>query len=286
MVDQEVANILAEIRQRVTAANGLAESGTPETPAATISTTATPPVSVPSPVNGNGYAGLSVLARAWDRLPPVVSNRSGYSANLELWFKEKLKRAFRWFTWEQVNFNAATHHTLREVIEALESLDQKQTFHRQEMYAQQATRIAEIKENRKLIEEQQIGLQSQQLDLNAQQHYLKEQQAELLEQRSSLVELRNSLNEKETNLHNTIAALDNALRQSELQNVAELKARLSELADEFRGRDERLLDEERVSFKQLTLELSESQVLQDRARRELDVRLTELERERTSDAGD
>ena len=58
---------------------------------------------------------LTTTARAWDRLPPLVSNRSGFIARVELWLKRQLKRATHWFTWEQVNFNAAVHQALREL---------------------------------------------------------------------------------------------------------------------------------------------------------------------------
>jgi hypothetical protein len=41
-------------------------------------------------------------------------------------------------------------------------------------------------------------------------------------------------------------------------------------------RDQELRDEQRVCYKQLSLELSESRVLEDRARRELEARLEKL----------
>lgn len=62
----------------------------------------------------NSY--LTTTARAWDRLPPLMSNRSGLIARLELWLKRGLKRASHWFTWEQVNFNAAAHHAIRDLV--------------------------------------------------------------------------------------------------------------------------------------------------------------------------
>ena len=59
---------------------------------------------------------LTTTARAWDRVPPLVSNRSGSIARVELWLKRQLKRVTHWFTWEQVNFNAAVHQSLRELL--------------------------------------------------------------------------------------------------------------------------------------------------------------------------
>ena len=58
-------------------------------------------------------ADLAVTARAWDRLPPVVSDRRGAAARLEVWVKRQLRRATNWLTWEQINFNAATNDALR-----------------------------------------------------------------------------------------------------------------------------------------------------------------------------
>jgi hypothetical protein len=62
---------------------------------------------------------LSVTERTWSRLPPLVSNRRGWKAQVELWFKRQFKRATWWFVWEQVNFNAATHDALRTLLTAL-----------------------------------------------------------------------------------------------------------------------------------------------------------------------
>ena len=58
---------------------------------------------------------------------------------------------------------------------------------------------------------------------------------------------------------------------------AETQARLAEVTSEFRVRDQEVTDEQRVCYKQLSLELSESRVLEDRARRELEARLSKLE---------
>ena len=71
----------------------------------------------------NSY--LVTTARAWDRLPPLVSNRSGLAARLELWLKRHLKRATRWYAWEQVNFNAAVHHALRDMLPLLTAYEQE-----------------------------------------------------------------------------------------------------------------------------------------------------------------
>ena len=117
MAESEVEVILREIRERVIAEQREAQVAA-------------------SKNNGSGQSGESLseidddfehdlslinsylvtTGRAWDRLPPVVSNRSGLFARLELWFKRNMKRATRWYTWEQVNFNAAAHHALRDLL--------------------------------------------------------------------------------------------------------------------------------------------------------------------------
>jgi DNA repair exonuclease SbcCD ATPase subunit len=68
---------------------------------------------------------LTTTARAWDRVPPLVSNRSGLIARIELWLKRQLKRLTHWYTWEQVNFNAAVHHALRDLLPVLTAHEHK-----------------------------------------------------------------------------------------------------------------------------------------------------------------
>lgn len=62
---------------------------------------------------------LTVTERAWKRLPPLASNRQGWKAQVELWFKRQIKRVTWWYVWEQVNFNAATNDALRTLMSAL-----------------------------------------------------------------------------------------------------------------------------------------------------------------------
>jgi len=128
MAETEVESILREIRERV-----LSQQRTSSDSSATRS-------AMTNRGNGAGDSGarqqitngnnetisaenlsliesyLTTTARAWDRVPPLVSNRSGSIARVELWLKRQLKRATHWFTWEQVNFNAAVHQSLRELL--------------------------------------------------------------------------------------------------------------------------------------------------------------------------
>jgi hypothetical protein len=238
MVDEEVESTLREIRERVrrtaeleaeasrsfvsSAANGsVASRGksadkTPETMARID-------------------AYLTTTARAWDRLPPLVSNRSGGVARLELWVKRRFKQATRWYSWEQINFNAAVHHALRDTLEALLDLEQKLGQVRSEISESRAQQHEQNQiAQRAQIESQQTALELQRTQTEA---YQSEQRARTLE----------------------------------------VNARLTDLARELRERDQQRLEEQRVCFKQLSLEMSEAEVLLDRARRDLESRLEKLE---------
>ena len=94
---------------------------------------------------------LTTTARAWDRLPPLLSNRSGSIARVELWLKRQLKRATHWFTWEQVNFNAAVHQALRELLPVmaaqeheLQALKAQLAEQRAEQQAAAETQLTEL----------------------------------------------------------------------------------------------------------------------------------------------
>jgi len=76
---------------------------------------------------------LSVTERTWNRLPPLISNRLGWKAQVELWCKRQLKRATHWYVWEQVNFNAATNDALRTVMTALANQEKEQATLRAEL---------------------------------------------------------------------------------------------------------------------------------------------------------
>lgn len=70
-------------------------------------------------------ASLAVAARAWDRLPPVMSDRMGWRARAEVWIKRVAKHATNWFTWEQSNFNAAATDALRSALAVLREQDEE-----------------------------------------------------------------------------------------------------------------------------------------------------------------
>ncbi len=239
MAGTEVEEILREIRERVitqqraapnvtraapVGANGdsrIAESG--------IVGTNNPESTSKNLALINSY--LTTTERAWDRLPPVVSNRSGFVASVELWCKRQIKRATRWYAWEQVNFNAAVHQALRDLLPVLAAYENE--------------------------------LEKLRAETNAIREVQQERQRELAELRAELAA--------------RYAETQAALRLSSTQN-AQVATQLSALIRELRERDELLREEQRVCFKQVSLETSEAATLEDRSRRKTETLLAELQR--------
>src|SRR6266436_283489 len=198
MVETEVESILGEIRERVRATHE-AQAALSVTAGGAENSAITPEArheAATAEALALINSCLTTTARAWDQLPPVVSNRSGVAARIELWLKRHLRRATRWYTWEQINFNAAVHHALRDLLAAISNHDQ---------------------------------------------------------------------------------ALRAMRAHIEAQNKS-LNGRLSDLVRELHEREERILNEQRVCFKQLSLEASEAAVLEERARRQADALLEEIQR--------
>src|SRR5881396_3830208 len=149
MAETEVESILREIRERVLAQQHAGKDASATRSAMTNggngageSLQITDNDQSPTAENLlliNSY--LTTTARAWDRLPPLVSNRSGLAARLELWLKRHLKRATRWYAWEQVNFNAAVHHALRDVLPLLSAYEKELTKLRARIDAAESKRM-------------------------------------------------------------------------------------------------------------------------------------------------
>ncbi len=191
----------------------------------------------------NSY--LTTTARAWNRLPPLVSNRSGTAARVELWLKRQLKRATRWYAWEQVNFNAAVHHALRDLLQVLTAYERELATLRAKIDAGAGLRVE-----------------------------FEQQRAEIIAQRA---ELRAEIAEIQAATEARRAATE-ALQMAMEAQRADLNSRLTELVNELRERDERLQGEQQVTLKQLALKTSEADVLEDRARRKTEKLLEELTR--------
>jgi hypothetical protein len=244
MVDEEVENTLREIRERV---RRTAEQEAPAEDAissANVSNTTKNTSGIgASETTARIDAYLTTTARAWDRLPPLVSNRSGGLARLELWVKRRFKQATRWYSWEQINFNAAVHHALRDTLDALLDLENQ-------IRQQHAEMSAEIESRAR---QSGLELSTLKIDLESQRTRLESQRAEFESYRAQI--------EAERRVR-----------------TLEINARLADLGRELREREGQRLDEQRVSFKQLSLEMSETEVLLDRARRDIEARLAKLER--------
>ena len=257
MAETEVESILREIRERVLSqerasngaqasavtrasdaktGNGASDSG----PAQQMRRAGHPEtIAAENVALINSY--LTTTARAWDRLPPLVSKRSGVAARLELWIKRHLKRATRWYSWEQVNFNAAVHHALRDMLPVLAAYERELGKLRASLDEESAARQVEVERNQTSLTTQLDGLKT--------------------ELKAEIEALRMAV---ETD------------RQSTGSQRSQFEARVADLTRELRERDERLQGEQRVSFKQLSLESSEAAVLEDRARRKNEALLAEL----------
>lgn len=245
MAETDVEIILREIRERVLAEQRSVKTSELTSPGDALD-------------NGNHPTGLTMaseseaaeklavinsylvtLARAWDRLPPVVSNRSGLSAQIELWLKRHLKRATRWYAWEQVNFNANVHLAIRDILVVLTDYQQELERLRAHQAAHEAARQADF-------EKQQSEIDTQRAELEIQRRALETQRA----------------------------ALD---AQSNAQRT-EMNTRLNALLNELGERITFVQEEQRVAFKQLALETSEAAVLEDRARRKTEALIEELKK--------
>jgi hypothetical protein len=167
MAETEVESILREIRERVLSQQRTGKNNTAIRSAATnggygaidslqqITNDDTEALIAENLSLIQSY--LTTTARAWDRLPPLMSNRSGLIARVELWLKRQLKRATHWFTWEQVNFNASVHHALRDLLPLLSAHDAKlrrQSQHQAELNAGLIDLRTEVEAQRRTTETQ------------------------------------------------------------------------------------------------------------------------------------
>ena len=277
----EVETILNEIRERVRADQE--QRSTPGTLVVPDEASAGPLANredrpgAAEPLNRLS-AHLTTTTRAWDRLPPLCSNRTGMAARVELWIKARLKSLSRWFTWEQVNFNAAVHHALSDTLEALRNHEQDLMRIRAEARNEAETRLArferserDIKALRANIEAQSADMRSRISTLAAQNVAIEAQAADIRSHISNLV-AQDVARVSETNAAQ--AELNTQLSEiaaEQISNMArEIDERLAALAADLR-------EEQRVCFKQLSLEASEAAVLEDRGRRAIESRLERLE---------
>src|SRR5438477_2009248 len=256
----DVETILNQIREHVVAEENARLPGT------SVSTTASPSDgSAPGSNQGEALTRVSehltVTGRAWNRLPPIFTNRRGTLARLELWLKNTCKPLTRWFTWEQVNFNRAVHDALSDVIKILMA-------EAQELAALRAQLTNEMHREFLALRSDFDG-QAAELRTISDNHaeYRSDVDARLKKTDDTLASISNMLAEfadetrtGRSQLANKITELAVALREEQGALAAELK------------------EEQRVCFRQLSLEASEAAILEDRGRRALELRLEKLEK--------
>jgi len=301
----EVESILNEIRERVRADENQREAASALTirnghgldSSPSPSTIATGPESL-----ARLEAHLTTTSRAWDRLPPVFSNRSGMAARLELWLKARLKSLSRWFTWEQINFNSAVHHGLSDALEGLRAHEQqlirmqtelKQTKEALRVELNQTTEILRS-ESRQTTEA--LRSESRQNTETLRSESRQTTEALRSESRQTTEALQADLAHTAEALRGESSQTNEALASELRQTAASLRADFGQTAENLlatidaRGTEmnarvaelgDDLHEEQRVCFKQLSLEASEAAVLEDRGRRALEARLEKLERLRS-----
>jgi len=239
----DVEAILKEIRNRV-----VSEDRAPEVTSGSEPSNGSAPHSNQSESLARVSAHLEVTTRAWDRLPPVFTNRHGTFARLELWLKRASKPLTRWFTWEQINFNRAIKDALTDVVDILKADAQElATLRAQLAHAANERREVEMRLDTIVTRVTEIG--------------------EIV---TGLTEAGSRFESQHSQLAHLVNDLAAQLRAEDQQQSRDIDKRLSELAAELK-------DEQRVCFRQLSLEATESAVLEDRARRELLTRLEKLE---------
>jgi hypothetical protein len=244
----DVETILNQIRERVVSEENARLPGT------AVSTTASSSNGSPSGSNQDEALArlseqLTVTGRAWNRLPPIFSNRQGTLGRIELWIKNLCRPLTRWFTWEQVNFNRAVHDALSDVTKIL------------------------------MAEAQELAALRAQLSGEMRREFL----ALRSDFDSQATELRTINGNHEARLKKTdetLSGISNLLGEFADQTRTGHSQLAGEMAAALHAVNERLAElkeEQRVCFRQLSLEASEAAVLEDRGRRALDARLEKLE---------
>jgi hypothetical protein len=284
----DVEAILKEIRNRVVSDAHTSEAST----AMEASANGSALQSNQTESLARASAHLAVTGRSWDRLPPIFSNRQGLPARIELWIKTRSKSLTRWFTWEQVNFNRAVNEALCDVVEILKAEAHELASMRaqltQEMRREFSTLRSAGDEQARGLEEIQIRADQAEAALTRLQQIINNvsdenrgAQGKLAEQylsaQNELTSLRAahaSLESEHSQLAGQVIELAGQLREEDRQIKSEqnneIDRRLTALAADLK-------EEQRVCFRQVSLETSEAAVLEDRARRALMQRLEQLE---------
>jgi len=265
MVDEEVEIVLREIRERVISQGRAEQIASASADVAGNGdgaiTNADETSSAAELARISGY--LTTTARTWDRLPPVISNRRGAMSRLELWLKSRAKSLARWFTWEQVNFNAAVHHAIRDTLDALS--------HQQ---AALASLRARLQDEAQSLAEMGARVDALEAELRIESEA---RRADHQNQRSEISTMRAELHGESEARRIQIEDSDKRLATLIETHERKQEAHLSKLTNEVHERDHQIENEQRVSFKQLSLESSEAAAFQTTSRRKLESALAELD---------
>jgi DNA repair exonuclease SbcCD ATPase subunit len=241
VVDIEVQEILREIRERVRG-EPLAPSGQEDSPSGQEELAHLAPDAQSELQTAELLKRLEVHSRttlrAWDKLPPLTSKRNGLFARLELWFKRTMRRATRWYAWEQVNFNAAVKDALQDITSALSN---------------QEGEIRNLRDQLAAVKQMKVEIASH---LSSFEPHLQKLEHKL----ASLEQRLATPYDKAAALPAAEALQDEvrAIRALVLDLHSTLEDKLIRLRDEQRARAEQLQDEQRVAFKQLSLEIKET----------------------------
>jgi hypothetical protein len=269
----DVETVLREIRERVIAEH---ESSAP----VAVIASGSPALDTHQEADSNHRAALdrlsaqlAITARAWDRLPPLISNRSGALRRIEVSIKKAFRPLTRWFTWEQVNFNAAVHHALLETLAMLRTQEQERTTLR-------AAIASEVTNREQKIGDLDQQLQSIEARAELRHEEVKTQFAHVEAALKRYSEMMSDLAEEMRKGH---ADLANELQARFPQMAGDVEAGLQKLAQDFDAKlaeiSAELHEEQRVCFKQVSLETAEAAILEDRGRRALESRVEKLEAE-------
>ncbi len=288
----DVEGILNQIRERVVSEHTAPASDTSLAPNGSPSNGSSP-VSRYDDALQRLRALLAISGRAADRVPPIFSNRQGARARFELWIKSKSKRLTRWFTWEQVNFNRAVNEALTDVVELLRGEAQELSSLREQLLALRSQTAQEVNrqltsirtETGEMLSETAARLQRLDATVAEVKHFVSTEQvnkhSQLETEHSMLAARYQALLDE----HNGLAAEHIKLADQVIELAAQLRAEDRELKSEQQQEIDRRLsqlaadlkEEQRVCFRQISLESGESAILEDRARRELLARMDKLE---------
>lgn len=273
----DVETVLREIRERVIAED---ESTAP----VAVNSSGSPALDTPPETNANHSAALdrlsaqlAITARAWDRLPPLVSNRSGALRRIEISIKKAFRPLTRWFTWEQVNFNAAVHHALLEALAMLRTQEQ-------ELAALRATIANEVRNRDQKIGD--LGRQLQNIQARAESRH-DEAKTQFAHIDATLKRYSEMMSDLAKEMRKGHADLTREIQERFPEMASTLESALKKLDQDFNDRiaevSADLREEQRVCFKQLSLETAEAAILEDRGRRALESRLERLEKNAAGD---